>query len=69
MFEVDSYNAINSYVWDFMVQKNDLLLFPSSTIHKVKIKDVSNSRISLAFNVFAKGAFGNKNELTELILK
>ena len=69
MFEVDSYNAINSYVWDFMVQKNDLLLFPSSTIHKVKIKDVSNSRISLAFNVFAKGVFGNKNELTELILK
>lgn len=69
MFEVDSYNAINSYSWDFEVKNNDLLLFPSSTFHKVKIKNNSNSRISLAFNVFAKGIFGNNSNLTELILR
>ena len=54
----------NSYV--FNVENNTLVLFPSWLEHAAGI--FSHNRISLAFNVFAKGLFGTKNTPSELIL-
>ena len=36
--------------------------------HMVENKEGTNTRISLAFNVFIKGTIGNNKQLTELIL-
>jgi hypothetical protein len=50
----------------FPVKTGSILLFPSSTTHRVEIKKGLNTRISLAFNVFIKGTIGDKKSLTEL---
>lgn len=62
------FTQYNSKRWWFNVAEKDLLLFPSSTTHSVKIKKENNLRISLAFNVFVKGKMGNNSDLTELVL-
>lgn len=62
------FTQYNSKTWWFNVAEKDLLLFPSSTTHSVKIKKENNLRISLAFNVFVKGKMGNNSDLTELVL-
>jgi len=62
------FTQYNSKTWWFNVDEKDLLLFPSSTTHSVKIKKENNLRISLAFNVFVKGKMGNNSDLTELVL-
>jgi hypothetical protein len=43
-------------------------MFPSSLTHMVETKEGTNTRISLAFNVFVKGTLGDNTRLTELIL-
>ena len=63
------YNMFNSISCKFLVETGNILLFPSSLIHGVEKKKGNNIRTSLSFNVFFKGTIGNKNDLTELILK
>ncbi len=62
------YNLWNSTNWSFLVNNNDLLLFPSWLRHRVDMRNESatTDRISLAFNVFAKGTFGDRDDKTEL---
>jgi hypothetical protein len=43
-------------------------MFPSSLTHMVETKEGTNTRISLAFNVFIKGTIGVNSLLTELTL-
>jgi len=43
-------------------------LFPSYLYHKVEIKQGTNVRTSLAFNVFVKGTIGSGLTFTELNL-
>ena len=64
------YNLWNSTNWSFLVNNNDLLLFPSWLRHRVDMRNESATvdRISLAFNVFARGTFGRKGSSSELIL-
>ena len=62
------FNLWNSETWFFSVETGDLFMFPSSTTHQVETKKGTNTRISLAFNVFIKGTIGNNKQLTELIL-
>ena len=62
------YNIWNSSSWWFPLKTGELLMFPSSTTHKVEVKKGSNTRISLSFNTFYKGTIGSNRELTELIL-
>ena len=64
--EVSEYNLYNSPSWWFPISTGRVVLFPSDTVHEVKIKEKDNERISLAFNVFIKGKLGNARELTEL---
>jgi uncharacterized protein (TIGR02466 family) len=66
--EVKDWNMWNSESWWFSVKTGDVILFPSSLTHMVETKQGDNTRISLAFNVFIKGTFGNNKNLTELHL-
>jgi len=66
--EVKNWNIWNSESWWFSVKTGDIILFPSSLTHMVETKEGTNTRISLAFNVFIKGTVGNNKQLTELIL-
>ena len=66
--EIKEWNIWNSESWWFSVKTGDVILFPSSLTHMVETKEGTNTRISLAFNVFIKGTVGNNKNLTELIL-
>jgi uncharacterized protein (TIGR02466 family) len=66
--EDDKYNIWNSSSWWFPVETGQLVMFPSSTTHQVDTKKGNNTRVSLAFNTFYKGAVGSNSNLTELIL-
>jgi uncharacterized protein (TIGR02466 family) len=66
--ETKDWNIWNSETWWFSVKTGDVILFPSSLIHMVETKEGTNTRISLAFNVFIKGTVGNNKKLTELHL-
>ena len=66
--EVKEWNIWNSESWWFSVKTGDIILFPSSLTHMVETKEGTNTRISLAFNVFIKGIVGSNKELTELHL-
>jgi uncharacterized protein (TIGR02466 family) len=66
--EIKDWNLYNSETWWFSVKTGDVILFPSSLTHMVETKEGTNTRISLAFNVFIKGNIGNNKNLTELVL-
>jgi len=66
--EVKYWNLYNSESWWFSVKTLDVVLFPSFLTHCVEVKQGTNTRISLAFNVFVKGILGNNKSLTELKL-
>jgi uncharacterized protein (TIGR02466 family) len=66
--EVKDWNIWNSESWWFTVKTGDIIMFPSSLTHMVENKEGTNTRISLAFNVFIKGTVGNNKNLTELHL-
>jgi uncharacterized protein (TIGR02466 family) len=66
--QVKEHNIWNSDTWSFPVKSGNIILFPSSLMHMVETKQGDNTRISLAFNVFIKGAVGDNKRLTELIL-
>ena len=66
--EIKEWNIWNSESWWFPVKTGSVILFPSSLTHMVETKEGTNTRISLAFNVFIKGTLGNNKSLTELIL-
>jgi hypothetical protein len=43
-------------------------MFPSSLNHMVETKEGTNTRISLAFNVFVKGTIGDSKQLAEVMI-
>ena len=61
-------NYWNAGSWFFSVKTNNVVLFPSTLEHMVENKQGDNLRISLAFNVFIKGAVGEERKLTKLFL-
>ena len=67
--DITKYNIFSSSSCTFPVETGNILLFRSSLEHAVDIKKGNNIRISLSFNIFIKGTVGNKEELTELIIK
>lgn len=64
----EDYNEYNSQTWWFPVNKNLLVLFPSTLEHHVDPVADNETRISLAFNTFPKGYIGNEKNLTALHL-
>jgi len=68
--EPEEFTPWNSQTWPFPVNNNDLLLFPSWLAHEVQENKVATTdRISISFNVHAKGMFGSEERKNELILK
>ena len=61
----DMYNARTYWV---NMEAGQLFLFPSTLIHSVKENKSKIKRISLSFNTFAKGKFGELNDLDRLEL-
>ena len=64
--EIDKYNIWNSDTWWLPVKTGQLIMFPSSLVHRVDTKKSHNTRISLAFNTFYRGILGSDNTLSEL---
>jgi uncharacterized protein (TIGR02466 family) len=54
------YNIFNSDKWSIAPHKNQIIIFPSNVVHSVEINNSKDDRISIAFNVFIKGNFGNR---------
>lgn len=65
---VNEYTLTNSNSWKLPVKNNDIIFFPSTTLHEVSTNTSNRNRISLAFNVFVKGHFGTKQTLNELTI-
>lgn len=64
----DNYNQFNSASWWLPTGTGQLMIFPSNLTHSVEFVMTEKTRISLAFNTFAKGTIGDNQSLTELIL-
>ena len=63
-------NPFNSHAWFFPANTNELVLFPSWLDHSVISNEKATAdRISLSFNTFVRGTFGNESQMGELILK
>ena len=68
-FEPKEFNIWNSTMWHLPIANNELILFPSWLNHSViPNKKAITDRISISFNVFARGVFGDKESSNELIL-
>jgi uncharacterized protein (TIGR02466 family) len=65
---IKEWNLYNSESWFFPVKTGDIIMFPSSLTHMVENKEGTNTRISLAFNVFIKGNVGDDLKLNQLML-
>jgi uncharacterized protein (TIGR02466 family) len=63
-----SFNIWNSDLWKVQVKNNTIVLFPSSLYHSVDKNESDYERVSIAFNVFARGEFGSEEGLTYLKL-
>ncbi len=64
------YTAFNSTCWFYPVKNSELILFPSWLNHRVDPNEnATTDRISISFNTFVKGTLGDRDGLTELILK
>lgn len=61
-----SFNIWNSDLWKVQVKNNTIVLFPSSLYHSVDKNESDYERVSIAFNVFARGEFGTEEGLTYL---
>jgi len=66
--KIKEYNFWNAESWWLTVKTGDILLFPSSLTHMVETKERTDTRISLAFNIFIKGTIGEYGTSTELKL-
>jgi uncharacterized protein (TIGR02466 family) len=62
------YNDYNYESWQFPVETNDIVIFPSSLWHKVPVNNYDMARISLSFNIIPCGVVGDDLERTEWII-
>lgn len=65
----DDYNIFNSMEWNVPVEDNNIVIFPSTSYHYVKRNKSNNTRISVAFNTFARGNIKTQTVGADLILK
>jgi predicted 2-oxoglutarate/Fe(II)-dependent dioxygenase YbiX len=57
---------MNSDSWWVNVGTGNIVVFPSNLTHNVENVVAEGIRISLAFNSYIKGTFGDNGALTEL---
>lgn len=63
------FNYWNSESWWLPMEKNTMILFPSTLSHYVANVEHDEERITMSFNTFPLGVLGSKNQLTELHIK
>jgi len=68
LFDYNKFDIFNSEEYTVDIKPGQLILFPSSLKHSVKINTSSKQRISLAFNSFITGDIGEENLLTKIII-
>ena len=61
-----SCDILNSGEYNLAVKSGDIVLFPSHLSHNVNQTHSDKTRISLAFNTFIRGTFGDNQRLTEV---
>ena len=64
--EATSYDIFNCHDCHLTVKSGDIVLFPSHLTHNVNQTRSDKTRISLAFNTFIRGTFGDNQRLTEV---
>jgi len=60
-FEYSEWNIFNSMEWNITPENGMLVMFPSHLSHRINPNQNKLPRYVLAFNLFAKGAFGRDN--------
>ena len=68
-FVIDDFNVFNSGKYQYNTKENGLILFPSKTRHDVDIQKSDKVRISIAFNTWATGSFGELKHANKLELR
>lgn len=58
-FDFKDWNIFNSNEWTITPENGMVILFPSHLSHRINVNKNSNNRFCIAFNVFARGMFGN----------
>jgi len=67
--EPEKWHLWNDKQMDLNVENNVLILFPSRMMHSTRQNpERTTDRISIAFNVFVKGALGEEYHLNKLII-
>ena len=61
-------NLWNSQTWWLAANSGELLLFPSTLVHEVGVRNNPGTRISISFNTFLRGDIGNHERKTGLTL-
>ena len=61
-------NHWNSPAWWLPANSGELLLFPSTLVHEVNLRENPGTRISISFNTFLRGDIGNHERKTGLTL-
>ena len=60
------YNYVNGSEIKLSTHNGTLIIFPSNLLHEVKVNENNLARYSLAFNIFCKGTFGEKEASLKL---
>lgn len=64
--EYERFNNFNSSTFLLPLKSGELIIFPSNLKHSVPVNQSETERISLSFNTWCKGSFGDINSLTYL---
>ena len=67
-FEPKDTNVFNANSGHVIVKTGSVVIFPSNVWHSVDTKAGDNLRISLAFNTFVRGTFGNERHLYKITI-
>jgi len=62
--DISQPNDFNCTSFKFPLKQGELILFPSNISHCVPMNTFERERISLSFNTWVKGSFGDINSLT-----
>lgn len=65
-YDLRRYSPVNSRSWQFPVRTGDIIIFPSSCLHRTNVN--TTERIILGFNSFVEGNFGG-DYISDLNLK
>jgi uncharacterized protein (TIGR02466 family) len=66
LIEPTEYNELNSLEWKLLPQKNMIIFFPSSLMHRIGTHNSEIARYSISFNFFPIGRYGMEDSFISL---